>query len=1201
MKRRIWMLTLMLACLATVSMASVHAATWTFAPEIRRLDAAGAALPEGEAKVTRESLRVGLYMNVTTDGVAPIDDSALGFEGLSGAIHFSSDDAAIAAAIGGMMEHLNNGDGWTTSGRTNFEFNPSFDADAGPPNPGSGTDDSWLFLWLDFAGTGDRRGAWCVPSGDAMSCRISLGVLEVPLGDLAADAEGTLTLSVGGISSAAEPISVAPMHNRATERVAAGNSIAYTICPASGCPVEVTPVTATFATASHDASEGESIQITVNLDTEPGREVTIPIRAEGASADLYRLSAESLTFGPEQTGRSLTVTAADDDADANPESVVLTLSFGALPDGVSAGADGTATVTLNDDDDPRVTVTFDRTDYAAMEGGEAFMVTVSLSGAPERELTIPITVEERDGASAGDYLGVPASVTFGPDEIETSFAVTAVEEDDRDRGESLVLSFGALPEGVTAGATASATVMLLDNDSGEALVVMLGTPSAASVEEGGAVSIPVRVHPVPEAAVLTVAYRLIPGTASAADYSDGTGGSVTIRAGQSSGTIRVTVADDKLAEPDETFRVMLMEVASSDDANEPAELGPEASRAADLTITASDPLMVSLSGPARVSKGRTANYTVSVDGGVSTADVTVALAVGMGSTADARDFDDLPEAVTVPAGQTRASFQVDVLDDGSGEGGQLLVVEIAGVTGGGGEVSVNPAARSVRTTIVEVDLDGRARAMKFGLAGFGRVLGDDVVDMIGERAEARGRAGSFVNLAGRSVDPVDSGYGGEPGVMGWVGGAVKWLGVDFDNATALARDVQRVATSEGHRVIELPGERELMTRSAFQLVLNQNDRGASGRGGQWTLWGRGDMGGFDGRFDDDFSMDGEVFAAHLGVDYRLARSLLVGVAASSRQGTVEYDVLGVGAGDVEMDLNSVHPYLNWSPSRLLDVWGTIGTGQGGASLVDDSGPVETDLKMFMAAAGTRGELLSLRGVDLALKADAFQVRIDADGREGLPGTEAEASRLRLALDGRTSMALGGGARLAGGVEVGVRVDDGDAETGVGTELGASVGYTHPGGLSVVARGRFLLTNGENEFDQWGASVAVTLDPGAAGRGLQFKLVPTYGKASSGMDALWNNTGGPDALLGSDTENALSMAARVGYGVDLPGLRGVLTPFGEMDLHAGDPRRLRLGAEIGRWRLGRSTLGLELYGERRSQAGGARPVDRRVVMNARWNF
>ena len=587
---------------------------------------------------------------------------------------------------------------------------------------------------------------------------------------------------------------------------------------------------ASFAAARYSANEGQSVEVTVTLDTAPGREVTIPIRAVamGASEEQYDVSAESLTFGPEETSGSFTVTAVEDAADANPEMATLTLSFDSLPDGVSAGVQESAEVEITDNDDPSVTVSFGRAEYAAMEGGDAVMVTVTLSAAPEREVTVPITVQRQGGASPGDYSGVPASVTFGPEETEKSFAVTAVEEDDRDRNESLTLAFGALPEGVSvsAGDPAEAEVMLLDNDAGEALIVMLGTPSARSVDEGGAVEIPVAVHPAPEQAQLTVTYGLTTGTAAAADYNDETGGTVTIAAGESEGTIRVRVVDDDLSEPAETFRVMLTGVTSSDDANEPAELGPESSLGADLTISASDPLMVSLSGPARVSEGQTASYMLTLDGGVSTADVTATLAVGMASTADEDDYGTVPSTVTVPVGQSRASFQVAVVDDGRGEGEQLLVLEIARVEGGGGGgISVNPAARSVRTTIIEVDLDGRARAMKFALAGFGRLLGDDVVDMIGERAEARDAAsgGSYVKLGGRPLTPAGGGSGESAGAMGWVGGAVKWLGVDFDDSASLARDVQRVATSEGYRVIELPSERDLMSRSAFQLVLNQGE------------------------------------------------------------------------------------------------------------------------------------------------------------------------------------------------------------------------------------------------------------------------------------------------------------------------------------------------------------------------------------------
>ena len=152
MYRRIWLCTLFLAWLATVSAAGVHAATWTFTPELKRLGADDAALPDGEVKVVREGLRVGLYMKVRTDGVNPINDSVLGFDSLTGAIHFSSDELgmeAIGPVIGPVLQQLEGGEGWMRSTR-NFEFDSLQDNVLGPPNIGSGTDVSWIFCLVRF-------------------------------------------------------------------------------------------------------------------------------------------------------------------------------------------------------------------------------------------------------------------------------------------------------------------------------------------------------------------------------------------------------------------------------------------------------------------------------------------------------------------------------------------------------------------------------------------------------------------------------------------------------------------------------------------------------------------------------------------------------------------------------------------------------------------------------------------------------------------------------------------------------------------------------------------------------------------------------------------------------------------------------------------------------------------------------------------
>ena len=80
-------------CLAVLPAAGAHAATWTFTPELKRLDAEGNELSAGAVDVARhERLMVGVYVRVTTDGAALSEDAHLGFESFSGAIHFESEE-----------------------------------------------------------------------------------------------------------------------------------------------------------------------------------------------------------------------------------------------------------------------------------------------------------------------------------------------------------------------------------------------------------------------------------------------------------------------------------------------------------------------------------------------------------------------------------------------------------------------------------------------------------------------------------------------------------------------------------------------------------------------------------------------------------------------------------------------------------------------------------------------------------------------------------------------------------------------------------------------------------------------------------------------------------------------------------------------------------------------------------------------------
>ena len=507
----------------------------------------------------------------------------------------------------------------------------------------------------------------------------------------------------------------------------------------------------------------------------------------------------------------------------------------------------------------------------------------------------------------------------------------------------------------------------------------------------------------------------------------------------------------------------------------------------------------------------------------------------------------------------------------------------------------------------EADRESRALAMKFALAGFGREVGGNVVDMIGERAAMNGAgpAETYVALGGRPLDLDSLGFGeGEGGgASGWLSSAMELLGVNLDSQDGLAWEAARATgLSSGYLNFDLlPNARDLLTGSSFEVALGGDGGGGSGA---WTLWGVGsDMDAYGGRPDDRFSMDGEVFAGHIGLDYRFSDAILTGVIVSRTAGAMDYRFSGPTGddGDIEMRLTSAHPYLHWSPFQGLGVWGSVGFGRGGAKLVDDKGEAETGIGLRMTALGARRELMPIGRFELALKADAFFVSMESEQHEHLPATAADASRLRLALEGSRSFEFEGGSLITGTLELGALSDAGDAETGAGAELGAGLAYRHPEGIDVQARGHILLTHQDSEFEQWGASLAVTFDLGAQGEGLFFVLAPTWGAPSNGAEGMWTSTRATEALLMTgDAELGMNLDTRVGYGLDLPNGQGLLTLFGEMGKLGGAPPHLRMGTQLARLKTKNLPLNLEVYGERMGAGPGAEPAYG-IVINLRGGF
>ena len=122
--------------------------------------------------------------------------------------------------------------------------------------------------------------------------------------------------------------------------------------------------------------------------------------ATGATASDYTAPG-SVAFAATETAQTFTVTAVDDDADDDGETVTLAFDTRVLPSGMTVGNPATATVTLDDDDRvagaPSVSTVALTSDpgpdaiYALGDEIEAtvrFDKNVTVTGTPQLALTV---------------------------------------------------------------------------------------------------------------------------------------------------------------------------------------------------------------------------------------------------------------------------------------------------------------------------------------------------------------------------------------------------------------------------------------------------------------------------------------------------------------------------------------------------------------------------------------------------------------------------------------------------------------------------------------------------------------------------------------------------------------------------------------------------------------------------------------------
>ncbi len=515
------------------------------------------------------------------------------------------------------------------------------------------------------------------------------------------------------------------------------------------------------------------------------------------------------------------------------------------------------------------------------------------------------------------------------------------------------------------------------------------------------------------------------------------------------------------------------------------------------------------------------------------------------------DYTAVSGTLTFAAGETSKKVAVPVLNDALDDGGETMVLRLS-----------NPVGAWIEDGEAIGTIENDDAMPQAWLARFGRTVADQVLEAVASRAAKPRGPGTEISLAGQRLGNL--------------------------SAEERRRLESRLSGPEGSGN-RFGGERgltlrELLAGSSFSLTGGTADTGFG------AVWGRGASSGFSGRGGDGLTLDGDVESLLLGADYRHGGTAY-GLLLSHSLGEGKYRTTMAG-GAMESVLTGLYPWVRYSVSERLSVWGAGGYGSGTLTLTPEGhGAIGTDLELAMLAGGLRGELLGPGhgGRSLAAKADWLGVRTTSAGArtpEGglLNGADATVTRVRVGLEGSMALRLdGSGGVLRPMLELGLRHDAGDAESGFGVDVGLGLLWAVPDmGLAVELRGRGLATHESEGFEEEGYWGFLAWDPSpGTDRGFSLEVSRSVGaQATGGVEELFgrDSLGGFRSLGDAGDDGNARLETKVGYGFPAFGGRYTATPslgYGQWD----SGRDLLLGVRLARTLSTGIRFGMDVEGQR----------------------
>ena len=448
------------------------------------------------------------------------------------------------------------------------------------------------------------------------------------------------------------------------------------------------------------AVEGGSVAFAVTVAGARSQAATVAYATSDLTATAgedYEAAQGTLTFAAGDSGDTVTVLLLDDAVYEPAEKFALTLSS-AVNATIAAGTAEGGIV----DDDGRPTLAI--AGAAGVEGGGEMEFEVTLSGTGSEPVTVVYGTADGTALAGADYEAAQGTLTFAAGESARTLRVTLLDDAEHEPEETFDATLSSATNAVVE--TGRAQGRISDDDAPPTLAV-----APATGAEGGVVQFVVALAGATGRTV-TVAYATADGTArSPADYQRARG-RLTYAPGETRKTVPVSLAEDVLDEPDETFALTLSSAVNA------VVAGAEA----DGTILDDDqPPGLSVTGGADIEGGEVVfGVALAAPSGRT---VVAGYATSDGTASAGEDYVAKSGRLTFPPGAVAREIRVALLDDAFDEPEETFALtlsspENASLTSGSadGRIVDNDGAATLTIGDAEAD-EGAALDFVVRLSG----------------------------------------------------------------------------------------------------------------------------------------------------------------------------------------------------------------------------------------------------------------------------------------------------------------------------------------------------------------------------------------------------------------------------------------------------------------------------------------------------